>query len=160
MATTIFLKPTAVSQNTGASEITWNLDVAPYNVDTSSCSSTALTSYNGKLTGLLIYSGWDTSTALGTLDGIEVKVHSSKKSRIVDSTIQLAQAGTVIGTNKAVSTSGNIHTYGNSTNKWGQSSLAISDLSTLQVALKYGSGAQPHTDTVYVYSVQLKVHYT
>ena len=102
---------------------------------------------------------FDFSPVTTVIDGIEVKVYSNKKSRIVDSTIQLAQAGTVIGTNKAVATSGNIHTYGTSTNKWG-TTITYTDLSTLQVALKYGSGAQPHTDNVYVYSIQLKVHYT
>ena len=94
-----------------------------------------------------------------TVDGIEVKVLSNKDSRIVDSIVQLAQSGSVIGSNKANADAGEIYTYGNSTNLWG-ATLTYSDLSTLQVALKYKSGSIPHRDTSHVYSVQLKIHYT
>ena len=93
------------------------------------------------------------------IDGIEVKVLSDKKGRIKDNIIQLAQSGSVIGSNKANANAGNIHTYGGSTDTWG-TSLTYSDLSSLQVALKYSSGTIPHKDSVYVYSVQLKIYYT
>ena len=43
MAYTDFLKPNSVTQNTGASEIAWNLDSSPYNTDNGSGSQSPLT---------------------------------------------------------------------------------------------------------------------
>ena len=106
-----------------------------------------------------LHVAFDFSPLTTTIDGIEVKVLSNKDSRIVDSIVQLAQSGSVIGSNEANADAGEIYTYGNSTNRWG-ATLLYSDLSTLQVALKYRSGSIPHRDTSYVYSVQLKIHYT
>ena len=167
MAYTNFLKPTISAQNTGATEISWNLDTSTFNTFTGSGSSEPLTSFNAKTTGLLLFSGYRTSVIPSTsdgstitiIDGIEVKVLCDKEARIKDSIIQLAQSGSVIGSNKANANAGNIHTYGGSTDKWG-TSLTYSDLSSLQVALKYSSGTIPHKDSVYVYSVQLKIYYT
>ena len=167
MAYTNFLKPTSVTQTTGATEISWNLDVQPRNESTGCSTSEELTSFNAKSTGLLIWSAWDTSIIPSTSDGstttvingIEVKVLSNKDARIVDSIVQLAQSGSVIGSNKANADAGEIYTYGNSTNRWG-TTLLYSDLSTLQVALKYRPNSTPHRDHSYVYSVQLKIHYT
>lgn len=106
---------------------------------------------------------FDFSPVTTTVDGIEVKVLASKRSRIVDSTVQLAQSGSVIGTNQATSDAGNDYTYGDSSivtpHTWG-ATLVYGDLSTLQVAVKYTSDDTPHKDTAYVYSVQLKIHYT
>ena len=106
-----------------------------------------------------LHVAFDFSPLTTTVDGIEVKVLSNKDSRIVDSIVQLAQSGSVIGSNKANADAGEIYTYGNSINLWG-ATLSYSDLSTLQVALKYKSGSIPHRDTSHVYSVQLKIHYT
>ena len=61
MAYTNFLKPNSVTQTTGATEITWNLDSSPYNINTGSGCQLSLTSYEPKSTGLLIYSGWNTT---------------------------------------------------------------------------------------------------
>ena len=62
MAYTDFLKPTSVTQTTNSeTEISWNLDTSAYNVNTSCSTSEPLTSFNSKHTGLLIFSGWDTS---------------------------------------------------------------------------------------------------
>ena len=106
---------------------------------------------------------WDFSPVTTTVDGIEVKVLASKRSRIEDSIIQLAQSGSVIGTNQATADVGNNYTYGDSSlvtpHTWG-ATLAYSDLPSLQVAIKYTSDDTPHSDTAYVYSVQLKIHYT
>jgi hypothetical protein len=167
MAYTDFLKPTTVTQTTGATEISWNLDTSPYNTSTGSGSSEPLSSFNNKTTGLLLYSGFDTSAIPSTsdgstttvIDGIEVKILSDKEARIKDTIIQLAQSGSVIGSNKANTNAGNNYTYGGSTDTWG-TSLTYNDLSSLQVALKYSSGTIPHKDSVYVYSVQLKIYYT
>jgi hypothetical protein len=106
-----------------------------------------------------LHVAFDFSPLTTTIDGIEVKVLSNKDSRIVDSIVQLAQSGSVIGSNQANADAGEIYTYGNSINLWG-ATLSYSDLSTLQVALKYKSGSIPHRDTSHVYSVQLKIHYT
>ena len=167
MAYTKFLKPTRSTQNTGATEIPWNLDTSTYNTFTGSGSSEPLTSFNAKTTGLLLCSGYRTSIIPSTSDGstvtvingIEVKVLSDKEARIKDSIIQLAQSGSLIGSNKANTNAGNNYTYGGSTDTWG-TSLTYDDLSSLQVALKYSSGTIPHRDSVYVYSVQLKIYYT
>ena len=106
---------------------------------------------------------WDFSPVTTTVDGIEVKVLASKRSRIEDSIIQLAQSGSVVGTNQAIADVGNDYTYGDTTlidpHTWG-ATLAYSDLPSLQVAIKYTSDDTPHSDTAYVYSVQLKIHYT
>jgi hypothetical protein len=106
---------------------------------------------------------WDFSPVTTTVDGIEVKVLASKRSRIEDSIVQLAQSGSVIGTNQATADVGNDYTYGDSSlvtpHTWG-ATLAYSDLPSLQVAIKYKSDDTPHSDTAYVYSVQLKIHYT
>ena len=106
---------------------------------------------------------WDFSPVTTTVDGIEVKILANKKSRIEDSIVQLAQSGSVIGTNQATADVGNDYTYGDSSlvtpHTWG-ATLTYSDLSTLQVAIKYKSDDIPHSDTAYVYSVQLKIHYT
>ena len=108
---------------------------------------------------------FDFSPVTTTVDGIEVKVLASKRSRIEDSIIQLAQSGSVIGTNQASGEikTGNNYTYGDSSlvtpHTWG-ATLAYSDLPSLQVAIKYKSDDKPHSDTAYVYSVQLKIHYT
>ena len=106
---------------------------------------------------------WDFSPVTTTVDGIEVKVLASKRSRIEDSIVQLAQSGSVIGTNQATADVGNDYTYGDSSlvtpHTW-DATLTYSDLSTLQVAIKYTSDDKPHSDTAYVYSVQLKIHYT
>ena len=149
MAFSNFIKPITVSQTTGASEVSWNLDV-------DGCSTTEpLTSFNSKSTGLLTYSGYnissipsvksDGSTAT-TIDGIECKIICNKDARIVDNVIQLAQGGTLIGSNKASLTTGEVHTYGSSTDLWG-TSLTYADLSSLQVSVKYTSGSIPHRDT-------------
>jgi len=106
---------------------------------------------------------WDFSPVTTTVDGIEVKVLANKKSRIEDSIVQLAQSGSVIGTNQATSGAGSNYTYGDSSivtpHTW-DATLAYGDLPTLQVAVKYTSDDKPHKDTAYVYSVQLKIHYT
>ena len=162
MAFSNFIKPITVSQTTGASEVSWNLDV-------DGCSTTEpLTSFNSKSTGLLTYSGYnissipsvksDGSTAT-TIDGIECKIICNRDARIVDNVIQLAQGGTLIGSNKASLTTGEVHTYGSSTELWG-TSLTYADLSSLQVSVKYTSGSIPHRDTCYGYSVHLKIHYS
>ena len=62
-------------------------------------------SVEDKVNEYTLSTAFDFSPVTTVIDGIEVKVYSNKKSRIVDSTIQLAQAGTVIGTNKAVAAS-------------------------------------------------------
>ena len=102
---------------------------------------------------------FDFSPVTTTVDGIEVKVLSNKDARIVDSIVQLAQNGSVIGSNQATADAGEIHTYGSNISVW-DASLVYGDLSTLQVAVKYTSDDIPHKDTAYVYSVQLKIHYT
>ena len=106
---------------------------------------------------------FDFSPVTTTVDGIEVKVLASKRSRIEDSIVQLAQSGSVIGTNQAITGAGNDYTYGDITlvdpHTW-DATLAYSDLPSLQVAVKYTSDDKPHSDTSYVYSVQLKIHYT
>jgi hypothetical protein len=106
---------------------------------------------------------FDFSPVTTTVDGIEVKVLASKRSRIEDSIVQLAQSGSVIGTNQAITGAGNDYTYGDITlvdpHTW-DATLAYSDLPSLQVAVKYTSDDKPHSDTAYVYSVQLKIHYT
>jgi len=61
MAYTDFIKTTSVTQTTTSSEISWNLDTSVYNESTSSSTSEPLTSFSSKSTGLLIFSGWDTS---------------------------------------------------------------------------------------------------
>ena len=106
---------------------------------------------------------FDFSPVTTTVDGIEVKILASKRSRIVDSIVQLAQSGSVVGTNQAISDAGNDYTYGDSSivtpHTW-DATLVHGDLSTLQVAVKYTSDDTPHKDTAYVYSAQLKIHYT
>ena len=106
---------------------------------------------------------WDFSPVTTTVYGIEVKILANKKSRIEDSIVQLAQSGSVIGTNQATSGAGSNYTYGDSSlvtpHTW-DGTLTYSDLSTLQVALKYKPTSTPHRDHCYVYSVQLKIHYT
>ena len=167
MAYTNFLKPRSVTQNTSSAEIPWVLDTSVNNRFTGSVSSEPLTSFNSKRTGLLIFSNYainvipavredSTSTVI---NGIECKIISGKDARIVDSIVQLSKNGNVIGGNKALKSSGEIHTYGSSNDLWG-TSLTYSDLSSLQVAVKYQSGSIPHKDSCYVYSVQLKIHYT
>ncbi len=167
MAYTSFLKPRSVTQNTGSSEISWILDTSVTDEFTGSSSSEPLTSFNSKTTGLLIFSNYatnlipavgdDSTTTL--INGIECKIISSKDARIDDSIVQLSQSGSVIGKNKASTSSGEVHTYGSNNDLWG-TSLTYSDLSSLQVAVKYKSGSIPHKDSCYVYSVQLKIHYT
>ena len=162
MAFSNFLKPITVSQTTGATEVSWNLDIT-------GCSTTEpLTSFDSKSTGLLTFSDYnissipsvtsDGSTAT-TIDGIECKIICNKDARIVDNIVQLAQGGTLIGSNKARVTAGEVHTYGSITDLWG-TSLTYADLSSLQVSVKYTSGSIPHKDTCYVYSVRLKIHYS
>lgn len=168
MAYTSFLIPTKVTQDTGSSEISWLLDSNVQNETTGCESSVPLTSFNSKSTGLLIFSNFrtnkvpavndDGSTAT-VLNGIECKIICNKDGRIKDHIIQLAQNGVLIGNNKSSSSSGNIHTYGSNTDLWG-ASLTHSDLSSLQIAVKYKSGSIPHSDTCYVYSAQLKIHYS
>ena len=102
---------------------------------------------------------FDFSPVTTTVDGIEVKILADKQSRIKDIIVQIAQLGSVIGTNQATSDAGNDYTYGSNISVW-DTSLVHGDLSTLQVAVKYTSGDIPHKDTAYVYSVQLKIHYT
>ena len=167
MASTNFIKAHKVSQVTASGEISWQLDSSPVNVDTSSGVLEPLSSFESKSTGTLFYSGFDTSSIPVTSDGstttvingIECKIISNKDARIVDSVIQLSQSDSVIGTNQALSTAGEIHTYGSSTDKWG-TSLTKADLLTIQVAIKYKSGSIPHKDSCFVNSVQLKIYYT
>ena len=102
---------------------------------------------------------FDFSPVTTTINGIEVKILADKQSRIKDIIVQIAQLGSVIGTNQATSDAGNDYTYGSNISVW-DTSLVHGDLSTLQVAVKYTSGGIPHKDTAYVYSVQLKIHYT
>ena len=116
-------------------------------------------SVEDKVNEYTLSTAFDFSPVTTVIDGIEVKVYSNKDARIKDSIIQLAQSGSVIGSNKANADAGEIYTYGNSTNLWG-ATLTYSDLSTLQVALKYKPSSTPHRDTSHVYSVQLKIHYT
>jgi len=106
---------------------------------------------------------FDFSPVTTTVDGIEVKILASKRSRIKDTIVQLAQSGSVIGANQATSDAGNDYTYGDSSivtpHTW-DATLVYGDLPTLQVAVKYTSDDTPHKDTAYVYSAQLKIHYT
>ena len=113
---------------------------------------------------------FDFSPVTTTVDGIEVKILANKRSRIEDNIIQLAQSGSVIGKNQAITGAGNDYTYGDITlvdvngvaidpHTWG-ATILYSELPTLQVAVKYTSDDTPHEDTAYVYSVQLKIHYT
>ena len=168
MASTNFIKAHTVSQVTASGELSWQLDSSPVNENTSSGILEPLNSFDSKQTGTLFYSSFDLTTipsvrddgsTATTIDGIECKIISNKDSRIVDSVIQLAQSNSVIGNNQALSTAGEIHTYGNSTNIWG-TSLTYADLATLQVAVKYKSGSIPHRDSCFVHSVQLKIYYT
>ncbi len=167
MASTDFIKAHKVSQVTASGEISWQLDSSPVNVDTSSGVLEPLSSFESKSTGTLFYSSFDISSIPATSDGstttvingIECKIISNKDARIVDSVIQLSQSDSVIGNNQALSTAGEIHTYGSSTNMWG-TSLTYGDLATLQVAVKYQSGSVPHKDACFVNSVQLKIYYT
>ena len=118
---------------------------------------------NDNVNEYTLSTAFDFSPVTTTVDGIEVKVIASKRSRIVDSIVQLAQSGSVIGANQATSDAGNDYTYGDSSivtpHTW-DATLVYSDLATLQVAVKYTSDDTPHSDTAYVYSVQLKIHYT
>ena len=156
MANTNFLKAQTVTQNTASTEKSWVLGSALYGIATDG----PLNSFGVTVTGLLIYSGWPINIPDGsTINGIECKIISNKDARIVDSIVQLAQSGSVIGTNKADPTAGEEHTYGGSTDLWG-TTTTLSDLSTLQVALKYKSGSIPHKDASAVYSIQLKIYYT
>jgi len=162
MANTNFLRPQTVTQTTASSEKAWVLGPTSYGITTDG----PLNSFGTTVTGLLIYSGFsidipatsDGSTTT-VINGIECKISSNKDARIVDSIIQLAQSDSVMGTNKADTTAGEEHTYGGSTDLWGNS-LTYADLSTLQVALKYKSGSIPHKDTSAVYSIRLKIYYT
>ena len=162
MANTNFLTPQTVTQNTASTEKSWMLGSTSYGIATDG----PLNSFGTTVTGLLIYAGFSTdipATSDGStttvINGIECKIISNKDARIVDSIVQLAQSGSVIGTNKADTTAGEEHTYGGSTDLWG-TTTTLSDLSTLQVALKYRSGSIPHKDTSAVYSVRLKIYYT
>ena len=137
-------------QDTSANSIEFNTDGTKMFI---------LGEYDDKVYEYTLSTAFDFSPVTTTVDGIEVKILSNKDARIKDSIIQLAQSGSVIGSNKASADAGEIYTYGDSTNLWG-ATLSYSDLSTLQVALKYKSGSIPHRDTSYVYSVQLKIHYT
>ena len=114
-----------------------------------------------KVSEYTLSTAFDFSPVTTTVDGIEVKILANTSNRIEDSIVQLAQSGSVVGTNQASTqvTTGNNYTYGDSTSTWG-ATLTYSDLSTLQVAVKYKSDSQPHRDSAYVYSVQLKIHYT
>ena len=114
-----------------------------------------------KVSEYTLSTAWDFSPVTTTVDGIEVKILANTSNRIEDSIVQLAQSGSVVGTNQASTqvTTGNNYTYGDSTSTWG-ATLTYSDLSTLQVAVKYKSDSKPHKDVAYVYSVQLKIHYT
>ena len=167
MANSNFLKANKVSQVTASGELSWQLDSSPVDEKTSSGILEPLNSFDSKQTGTLFYSNFNFSSIPATsdgstttvIDGIECKIISNKDARIVDSIIQLSQSDSVIGTNQALSTAGEIHTYGSSTNKWG-TSLSYGDLATLQVAIKYKSGSIPHKDTCFVNSVQLKIYYT
>jgi hypothetical protein len=156
MANTNFLKAQTVTQNTASAEKSWVIGSASYGVATDG----PLSSFGTTVTGLLIYSGWPINIPNGsTINGIECKIISNKDARIVDSIVQLAQSGSVIGTNKADTNAGEEHTYGGSADLWG-TNTTLSDLSTLQVALKYKSGNTPHKDASAVYSIRLKIYYT
>jgi len=78
MAYTNFIKATSVTQTTTSSEISWNLDTSVHNESTSSSTSEPLTSFSSKNTGLLIYSGWDTSVVPpnNNLDAVFVDAYS------------------------------------------------------------------------------------
>jgi hypothetical protein len=156
MANTNFLTPQTVTQNTASTEESWVLGPTSYGIATDG----PLNSFGPTVTGLLLYAGFPINIPNGsTINGIECRIISNKDARIVDSIVQLAQSGSVIGTNKADTTAGEEHTYGGSTDLWG-TTTTLSDLSTLQVALKYRSGSTPHKDTSAVYSVRLKIYYT
>ena len=78
MAYTNFIKPTSVTQTTTSSEISWNLDTSVHNETTSCSTSEPLTSFSSKNTGLLIFSGWDTSVvpSNNNLDAVFVDAFS------------------------------------------------------------------------------------
>ena len=81
MAYTDFIKPTSVTQTTNpTTEISWNLDTSAYNESTGCSTTEPLTSFNSKNTGLLIFSGWDTSVVPenNNLDGVFVDAFSVK----------------------------------------------------------------------------------
>ena len=141
-------------QETSANSIEFNTDGTKMFI---------LGEYGDDVNEYTLSTAFDFSPVTTTVDGIEVKVLASKRSRIEDSIIQLAQSGSVIGTNQATADVGNNYTYGDSSivtpHTW-DATLAYGDLSTLQVAVKYTSDDTPHSDTAYVYSVQLKIHYT
>ena len=78
MAYTDFIKTTVVTQTTTSSEISWNLDTSVYNEFTSCSTTEPLTSFSSKSTGLLIFSGFNTTVVPpnNNLDAVFVDSHS------------------------------------------------------------------------------------
>ena len=98
MAYTDFIKTTSVTQTTTSSEISWNLDTSVYNDSTSSSTSEPLTSFSSKNTGLLIYSGWDTSVVPpnNNLDAVFVDAFSVSARETEPQGVTFNNNGTVM----------------------------------------------------------------
>lgn len=183
MITTNFLSPTTVTQSTHGQELSWVLPGSRWTAGFTAMTMEPLRAVDNlsalaetRITGLLIFSGWDTSAVTGTLLGIEARVLCRKSSRVRDSQIQLLSSGQTVGNNRANAgisyynintadfgpTQGNAtgddSIYGGTADLW-NASLAVSDLSNLSIGVRYQSGSMPHQDFAYCSAVMLRINY-
>lgn len=171
---TFWTSPTRISQycETGAElvHISWN------NLDIEKISSTNKISIgtNGSLyhiarspkhdsltkTYFMKLTGFNFQNLPVSVSGIEMRLNSNRRGRIVDDTIQLIYNNEYIGDNKAIAEIKPIHIYGSSTDHW-NTSISISDVQDINfgIVLRFKSHPKwPHNDPMFIDSVELRIH--
>jgi hypothetical protein len=94
------------------------------------------------------------------ISGIEVKLSMNRFGRIMDDTIQLTLAGSLIGENKTDMSLDPIKVYGGATEMWqtNVSKAYISD-PTFGVVLRFKSHPRwPHRSSALIDAVELRIH--
>lgn len=105
-------------------------------------------------------SGFNFQNLPGTISGIEMRLNSNRRGRIVDDLIQLMYEDTPIGTNQASIEINPTKIYGAENNLW-ESNVTLEQVQNLNfgILMRFKSHPKwPHNDPMFIDSVELRIH--
>lgn len=95
-----------------------------------------------------------------TISGIELRLTTNRRGRIMDDTIQLVYNDQIIGNNKSITEVNNTMIYGSATDKW-NTNLTHEEVSNKNfgLLLRFKSHIKyPHSDPMFVNCVEMRIH--
>jgi hypothetical protein len=96
-----------------------------------------------------------------TVSGIEARLTSNRKGRIVVETIQLCMGDQLVGNNHATLPIMPVKVYGSDIDLWGIESLTIADLQdlTFGIVVRLQSHPDwPHKEPAFIDAIELRIH--